>query len=83
MADALAAYTTEQAKPEKEREGLRPIAQQYSVSFKTLQALLQQTVYVFIQRYKAETNYCRRTSNCCHPIDADIDAALYALSKRM
>ncbi|OJA11792.1 hypothetical protein AZE42_12860 [Rhizopogon vesiculosus] len=44
MADALAAYTAEQAKPEQERKGLRPIAQQqYSVSFETLQALSQQT----------------------------------------
>jgi hypothetical protein len=36
MVDALAAYTAEQAKPEQERKGLRPIAQQYGVSFKTL-----------------------------------------------
>lgn len=37
MADALAAYAAEQAKPlEQERKGLRPIAQQYGVSFKTL-----------------------------------------------
>jgi hypothetical protein len=32
MADALAAYTAEQAKQEQERKGLRPIAQQHSVS---------------------------------------------------